>query len=202
MLQLDINTKQQQLSSLEDSNKLLMDKVQKLEDNLDEIEQYSRKDNLVISGIPSSYAEAGSTGSFENSQSTIDKVIDICNNKLGLHVSNDEISSAHRLKPKRGSTAAPIIVRFSRSSSRDTVFHARFQLKDFNHSSGAASRIYINEDLTDHNRKLFAQARTMMKNKQLQSVWTSGCRILIKGQDGLITHVRSAAQLRQVVRVA
>ncbi len=80
------------------------------------------------------------------------------------------------------------------------MFRARFQLKDFNHSSGAASRIYINEDLTDLNRKLFAQARTMVKNNQLQSVWTTGCRILIKGPDGSITHLRSATQLHQVVR--
>ncbi len=84
MLQLDINFKQQHIFSLEENNKLFTDKIKQLEVNLDDIEQYSRKENLVISGIPSSFAEAGGTGTSESSQSTIDKVIDVFNTKLGL----------------------------------------------------------------------------------------------------------------------
>ena len=104
-------------------------------------------------------------------EQTADKVIELCRNKLVIEVTPSDISTAHRIKLKsnRGSNAAPIIVRFTRRPIRDTLYQLRFQLKN-RKSTDKSLHIYISEDLTDKNRKLFAAARRKLQNENLQSV--------------------------------
>ena len=83
---------------------------------LDNIEQYSRRDNLVITGNSASFSEATSSGTNKHIEQTIDKVIELCRDKLGNEVTPSDISTAHRIKLKsdRGLNAASIIVCFTR----------------------------------------------------------------------------------------
>ena len=90
--------------------------------------------------------------------------------RLGLDVTLEYISCAHRLKSKRGSTNLPIIVQFNRRSVRDDIYYSRFKLNTFNQAANAALGIYINEDLFDQNRKLFADARSKVRTYEIQSV--------------------------------
>ena len=132
-------------------------------------------------------------------EQTADKVIKLCRDKLGIEVAPSDISTAHRIKLKsdRGSNAAPIIVRFTRRTIRDTVYRLRFQLK--NHKSTNKSlHIYINQDLTDKNRKLLAAVRRKLQNEILQSMWTSGCRILVKDNNDHVTVLTSLAHVNAV----
>jgi hypothetical protein len=97
---------------LREENTKLGDKILKLELRLDDQEQRSRNNCLLIHGIPES-----------NIQEVTDAVaMDVFNRTLGLDLGTDVIARSHRLGPKKDARATratkpyprPIIVRFNR----------------------------------------------------------------------------------------
>ena len=86
---------QETIADLEEANDMLREQ-------LDDLEQYTRRTNIRIFGIPES------TGT--HPENTDAKAIDFFANKLGITVSSDHISRSHRTG-KRGRTLRPIIVR-------------------------------------------------------------------------------------------
>jgi hypothetical protein len=63
---------------------------------LEEAEQYSRRDNLVISGIPailSEVASATGTQEIEYSSTSVNKVIAFCKDDLQVDVESSELST-------------------------------------------------------------------------------------------------------------
>lgn len=89
--------------------------------------KYSRRDNLVISGIPailSEVASATGTQEIEYSSTSVNKVIAFCKDVLHVDVESSEISPAHRLRAGRNSAHPPLLVRFTRRIMRDDVLRA------------------------------------------------------------------------------
>ena len=81
--------------------------LQKHDNRLDEIEQYSRRDNIVVHGLPEQDSE--------------------CTND-GVVVTNGDLSTSHRVgRPgnARGGKPRPIIARFVRRDTRTGFFAAR-----------------------------------------------------------------------------
>ena len=84
------------------------------------------------------------------------------------------ISVAHRLAKKTNATTtnsnyqqkSAVIVRFSSRGVRDAVYAARKSLKDHQPA------VYINEDLTEKNQKLFKLSREAVRNHKFISTWT------------------------------
>ena len=116
----------------------------------------------MIFGLPATFAETAAAtdeSSSDSQGSTVQKFLDLCNSSLGLQLSADDISSAHRLKSSRNhGVRLLVLVRFTRRSTRDDVFRSRFKLKDENSGKHPCDRIYINEDLIDFNRRLLGAA--------------------------------------------
>ena len=173
-LQSDLALSDSRLDDLTAENRKLRNDLQTAAAEVRNLEQYSRRDNLVISGLPATFAEtaAATDESFSDSQgSTEQKVLDLCNLSLGLQLSSDDISSAPRLKSSRNHGASLLILlRFTRCSTR-------FKLKNENSGKRPCDRIYINEDLIDFNRRLLGAAKQHVKNKSIKSAFTSNCRI-------------------------
>ena len=167
------------------------------------LEQYSRRDNLVISGLPATFAETAATtdeSSSDSQGSTVQKVLDLCNSSLGLQLSPDDISSAHRLKSSRNHEASLLVlVRFTRRSTPDDVFRSRFKLKDENSGKRPCDRIYINENLIDFNYRLLGAAKQHVKYKSIESVFTSNCRIKIKCLDDSYHFIKSASDIASII---
>ena len=116
-----LEQKEQRISQLEQ-------KVQLLELQADGVEQYSRRANLRLYGIPED----------ENGENTDAKVLEVVNERMRIHppIQQNDIERSHRLGPKTDRQgqrrSRSIIVRFASERTRDGVYRARFKLKNFN----------------------------------------------------------------------
>ena len=125
--------------------------------------------------IPTSFAEASSGGSTVNSAdkdtssalepaetsvATETAVLDFSNNVLGVPLTRNDISIAHRL-PKRPTDSKPaaIIVRFTNRRARDAVYNARKALTRRN------LNVYVNEHLIKSRSVVLREARKLVKAK-------------------------------------
>ena len=120
---------------------LLKRRVDKLTEDLDEMEQYSRRSCLIFVGIKE-------TGDIPEDTDKV--ILDVCNNKLGLNLTQEAIDRSHRLGPVREArteqgnevnpSPRPIIVKFTNYRNRSMVFSSKRKLK--------GSPVSIMENLT------------------------------------------------------
>ena len=115
-----LNTNSQSDIPTDESMADLHSKLFELDCRILECEQYPRRENIIISGIPSSV----------NHSRLKESVIDICST-LGLDLDENDISACHRLGKKRDSRwPANVIVRFVNRGSVDFLMEKRDRLKD------------------------------------------------------------------------
>ena len=97
-----------------------------LENGVHDLQKYSRRNNLGISGLEeckdSNEAEAKLIEFFQD---------------LGVAIDTDDIEACHRVPTKRKDRKKPLIVRFVNRRKRDKVFAARKQMKRRN--------VFVNE---------------------------------------------------------
>ena len=150
---------------------------------IEALETYTRRDNLLISGLPvESYVEAAGSGTDNEStanESVERSVLKLFNEKMGVAVKSSDISIAHRLKKRNTNSNQPpvTIVRFANRKAREAVYTARRRLRDV--PTGTA-KLFINEDLNKTTAELFYKARQLIRQKVLYSTWTSSCSVYVK----------------------
>ena len=172
--------------AIEEDNKRLKKDDAECGRRLDDLEAYSRADNLIIRGLPESSAaerasaapsltssDSGSTlrKSFESVQRT---VIDFAIDKLGIRVLPQDISVAHRIKAGKKDKVRPIIVRFVSRNTRNAIYSARKSLKDSN------PPVFISEHLTKTVSELFFEARKMLSDKKIHAAWTQNGLVYVR----------------------
>ncbi|XP_037554789.1 uncharacterized protein LOC119431375 [Dermacentor silvarum] len=142
------------LSALEDraevqaQNNQLSKAMRNVLINQDELENRSRRNNLLFFGIDD-----------ENEKETWDeserKVISVCSDKLGITVQQSTIERAHRMGKHNNDKPRPIIVKFGLFKDKQRLLSAASKLK--------GSRISLSEDYSQQVRrcrsKLIAYAR-------------------------------------------
>lgn len=201
-LRADLATRDKRLADLQLENTSLKSEISVLQTKCDTLEGYSRRDNLVITGIPATAAEvvgANATSQADSSASLITKVVDIINQGMNLHLQPGDISTAHRL-PRRNAAGAgqasplPVVVRFIRRTDRDNVYRSKRNLKN----STLGFRLFVNEDLSPLTQKLFHHARQMFLSKRFQGTWTNNGKVFVKSNAGSITNVSTLDQLNAI----
>ena len=86
-------------------------------------------------------------------------ILDVCN-ELGLPLSEDAISTAHRLKQHPNKTGPPIIIaRFKGRDDRNNVLALRDLLKTTKIDIYGIKNLYINESLTPEKRKMMYKCK-------------------------------------------
>lgn len=158
--------------------------LQSATSRIEALETYTRRDNLLITGLPvETFAEAASTHGAEETSPrgaehnlTVERsVLKLFNEQLGVAIKPSDISIAHRLRTRSNIPGPPTtIVRFTNRKARETVYAARRNLRN------APTRIYVNEDLSKTTADLFRQARQLVRTKCIHSAWTSSCAVYIK----------------------
>jgi len=149
-------------------NKSLKSKVKSLEDDLSKskghskeieqrlddvearhnnLEQYTRKFNLVIHGI----AEREKEDNAEN-------VIEL-GKLLNVNLTRSDIDIVHRLNTKYKTEPRQIIARFSSYNAKNKLYKARLYLRNVTSRDLGPGKIYINENLTSWRTELFKEVR-------------------------------------------
>ena len=167
----------------------LRSEIQRLREDHDDLEQYGRRNNIRISGIPEPVLKA------DEVEDTTPAVVALANEVLKvdppLQLSDIEVS--HRLRKPRhakDNEPRPIIVRFLSKNERYRIISNRKQLKDYN-LTNEHPNVYINEDLTSMRAKLFSTVRALHKKRHFQQVWTYNGIIRVKDTQGLVKIIRN-----------
>ena len=167
-------------ASLEAENATLMKKLQTCETSLNNLEQYSRRECVEISGIP------------EVKEENTDDIVIKVGSLIGLDIEKHDISISHRLpKPSysavvregprassNASSRAPnIIVKFVRRETRDRFYKGRKLLRDkstrdLDLARYSENKIYISENLTQANKDIFKESLQVKKDLKYKFIWT------------------------------
>lgn len=165
-LELELVSRDDKIRHLELSNNALQER-------LDDLEQYSRRNCIVFHGIP------------DNAQPELptqltDKVNKIATEHLGGEIPAKSIDRIHRLgqkpdvesNPRARVRNRPVIVKFTDYSTRDRVYRARSSLK--------GTGIYLHESLTLMRQKWLKQARN---HPSARRTWTQDGKIFVLTKD-------------------
>ncbi|XP_071095336.1 uncharacterized protein [Haliotis cracherodii] len=130
----------------------------------DDLEQYSRRNSLRISGLPESKEE--------NTEALVMEVL----RDLHPDLTASDIDRCHRVGKKNMDRNRQVIVKFVSYRNRHKVISNRRMLRQ-NRSS-----VYINEDLTKHRSKLFKLTRDLKAKHLISSTWTYDGRVYVEEQ--------------------
>ena len=162
----EVKSLESKVETLAEEKNILKRRVDKLTEDPDEMEHYSRS-CLISVGIKE-------TWDIPQDKS----ILDVCNNNLGLNLTQEAIDGSHRLGPVRKAriepesevapSPRPIIVKFTNYHNRSMVFSNKRKLK--------GSPVSIMENLTARRVKLIQQAKALVRHKQ---VWSLNGRLFV-----------------------
>ncbi|KAK4325597.1 hypothetical protein Pmani_003839 [Petrolisthes manimaculis] len=154
------------IAKLEDKVCSLENKVITLEDQLDDVEQYKRRDTIIISG-PALPCEQG----MEN---PTDLVVNAIKDKLKINMNRFDINLAHRMGPKTSNKDRPLIVKLSDTSKKTEIMDACVTVKP---------NLFVNESLIPKRRSIFTKIWAIRKiDRELfqQQCYTRDGKICVK----------------------
>ena len=134
----------------------LMNEHNKLAAQIDDLEQYTRRTNIRIYGIP----ESTDASEDEDALST-----NLFSNELGIDLTPTDISRSHRVG-KRGTKLRPIIVRLAKHNTKVQILRKRRQLKINKRPHN------IQEDLTLPRREILRFLKNIEEGI-INKVWTA-----------------------------
>ena len=193
---IEVNTLQkEEISNLKSQAAAL--KTQEIKDSIkvDELEQYGRRQNLEIVGVPEKEDE--------NTNAIVLEVAKM----LDVDIMSSHISTSHRLPKKKASSrnnsgSSPIIVRFTSRDIRNQIYanrkKARFvDLKNFSVSD--TKNIFVNENLTPTRKQLFWKTKQEVKNNSWKYIWTHNGNVFVKKDDNAsITAIKNELDLNLI----
>ncbi|XP_054268425.1 uncharacterized protein LOC128990144 [Macrosteles quadrilineatus] len=185
----DINVEKIQEENIE-----LQTKILDMQTEIEEMQQYSRIDNIVITGVPMLKGE------------NVFMILADIAKVLNINFHRYDVSAAHRLSNKMSKGRPPVIVvKFSSRTIKSEWLDARKEKGSLKaneiHRIFPDSTVYFNEHLTEHSRKVFNLGRDMVKEKCLAYVWVKDGRILVKQtEQGKTIRVKTENDLKRIRR--
>ena len=128
------------------------------------MEQYTRKNSLEIHGVP------------EDAYTSTEEVVLKLAEALDVHILSVDIEISHKVNTRNKS----IIVKFLNHKVKTKLYKSRTKLKhikaadlfpsrNYSSAAGREPRIFMNENLTDHRRRIISKANKMRKDQLIQS---------------------------------
>ncbi|XP_071813706.1 uncharacterized protein [Apostichopus japonicus] len=151
-----------------------------MENALNEMEQYSRRNCLRFMGVAETKDE-----------DTNAVIKPLAATKLGVTIRDEDLDRSHRIgKLNQDGKPRIIIAKFTRHDVRDQVIRSRRKLKGM--------KMAIQEDLTAGNLDLLKKVE---KHQRVEAVWTVDGRIMAivnNGQSESKMRIRSLGDLRKI----
>ena len=143
-----------------------------LTNQLDDLEQYSRRNCLLLHGIN------------EEQRESTTAVIELCKKSLGVTLERNDIDRSHRVGKPQGDKPRPLIVKYVRYEKRE-VLAAKRKLK--------GTKNLVTENLTKRRSAVLTEARS---TAGVQAAWTSDGRIVCLLASGRKTHITTKRELQ------
>lgn len=165
------------INNLEDKLKNQMNINSTLEQEIDQLEQYSRLNSVKI--LNPGWIE-------REDENCTDLVIDY-GKKHGLDLTHSDFDACHRVgKVQNNATVRPILAKLIRRDHRTKLLLSRTQERT------ARSGIYVNEDITQRRAAAAKLARDLVKMKKISNSYVYYGKVVIIRNDNskhIITHV-------------
>ncbi|XP_047035904.1 uncharacterized protein LOC124641759 [Helicoverpa zea] len=146
--------------------------------HIDGLEMRHRRKALIFQGLPE-----------EEKEDCSSMVLGVLSSKLGLKdITAASIKVAHRLGSPSKDHARPILVRFSSSDVKSTVWKTKTRLR--------GTKISVKEFLTKTRQSIFAKARLHFG---MRACWTQDGVIVIKASDGSRHRIVSMDELKPLL---
>ena len=170
----------------------LRDQLRKANTHINELEQYSRRLCVNVSGVP------------ESSGESTDQIIVDLGKMAGITVAPADLDRTHRIGKGNGGGPRTIIARFTNFSKRQEFYNARRELRKPRPVRGStvstetAGKTFVSDNLTRENQHTMYVARCLKKEGKLHSAWTDVGRMKIRLREGGPTKIiRSLEELRE-----
>ena len=160
----------------------LQTRIASLETRCEAQDQENRANSLILFN---GWAESPNESVQGKTKSYLKDVLDI-------NIDDTDIVKCHRIgrtdRNDRSAKPRPILVKFHSTSLKSEVLNARRKKRNFS-SADYPSPVFINEDLTDARRAVYARCRKLKKEKRILDCWTQNGRVLIKTDTNTILPV-------------
>ena len=178
-----------ELDSVKESLVKLQTELKQIAIQNDDLEQYSRRSCLRISGVA------------ENNNEDVSKLVLDLAVRIGADIRPEDIDRTHRVgKPMSDNSRAnqgprvpqrnrEIIVKFNNYSSRLKFLKGRAKLREQN------ANIFINEDLTMKRKNLAYECRKLKKAKSIIKTWVYNGSVFVEDRPGNKVHVTELEDL-------
>ena len=161
-----INLKDIIIKNLQDENKRLKTKANALENKIIDLEiqnnnvdQYSRRNDVEISGIPQSVSD----------NQLEEKVVDILK-AIDVNITTNEIEACHRLGKKKKNVIAPVI---NKKHCLKTLRNKKKLMSIDKNSIGIPNaNLFIGENLTPASSKLAFNCRKLKRDGEIEKCYT------------------------------
>ncbi|KAL0853166.1 hypothetical protein ABMA27_012925 [Loxostege sticticalis] len=210
VLNTTINARLDQISTRVDDIETRVSVVEGLKTEVDELkvqvraileegyknDQWVRRSNIQINGIP------------QKSGENLITIIKILAERSGFPLQpNSDIDFVTRVAVKNdveGKKSKPIILKMQSRYKKDDFLASLRKLKDIKASdigfTGVPGRIYFNDHLSSRNKNLFQQAKQKAKEKCYAYCWVRNCTIMVRKTDkSPVLHITSQDALKKIV---
>ena len=197
-----VSKQQQEIAYLVNEIKLLREinqeqavKIASLETRVDELEQYTRKENVIISGLDVRHKSYSRVVANDDQQDDLapdeeqreleDKVIQFLETK-NIKIKKSHISACHTLRSRGKDQPPPIIIRFTNRKDKVNLLKQGKNLQGTN--------VFVNEHLTSRNARMAKHARDLRKRQKLKDTWIRSGTVFIRMKDedgGKVSKVKS-----------
>ncbi|KAH7979755.1 hypothetical protein HPB49_010860 [Dermacentor silvarum] len=166
-LTLEMKTLREELVATRNSNEKLAAENKQLQMKIEELEQYSRANNLEIKGAP-------------DEGEPFDTVQKICV-AVGEPLARDDVDICHRVGTNK-TGVKNIVVRFVRREKRNAVLAKSKKARLSTTAIGfrTTGPIYVNEHLTRQDKQLLGAANAKKREVGWRFVWTHGGKIFAR----------------------
>lgn len=173
-LKSELATKDKKISELQQEITGLKVKIEDLENTVDSVDQYERRDTIIFSGplLPEESPQ-------ENATTLITSIV---KDHLKINIREEDINVAHRLGPKSSQRKRPLIVKLHNRTLKYDLMGACIQLKP---------KIFINESLTPSRLHLYKQILNIRKEHRdkFQQCYTKDGKINIKLKNSTVKYI-------------
>ena len=170
-----LNMKDVIFKRLQDENALLRsrcskleDKVVSLESSVNQVEQYGRRNNIVISGIPDDVAD----DHLEDAVTSIMEDIDVI-------VQNDDTEACHRIEKsdQKSSSKKTIVINhcYNHKYCKKALVNRKNLIninREMKYNFSRNNKIFINKNLTHANESIAFCGRKLKRNSKIHSCFT------------------------------
>lgn len=197
---------QKKITQLELQMKKDKDYIIELEDRIEDLQRCSRKNKIEIKNVPRKNQETR--------DDLINMVLSLAKN-INLDMSKRDIKDIFRTQGKKeGLISPPIVVELDSAILKQDLLkstksfniknkHTKLQAKHLAITSNGDVPVFISEQLTPRNARLFYLARDLAKSKQYKFCWTTFGRVFLKrDENAKVVLVKSESQVHSLLQGA